>query len=454
MEHRHLEVGDLCLGLLVVLFVVGASPLASAQQATPKPNILFILSDDYGIDGVGCYGSDRFRGKTPNLDELARTGTRFDRCFAAPVCGPSRCMVITGRYAFRTGGLSNDTSPTLSPKIEPSIAKVLKQAGYVTGMAGKWRQMGGLAGEWGFDDYRMSKEAESPSRITAYIENGKEVPKPKDAWYPDIQQAFALEFLRRHRNETFFLYYPSHLVHDPIVATPDSKPGESDRNTLYDDNVKYLDKQVGELVAELERLGLREKTLIVFAGDNGTDPGGGRFSTIGGRRLSGGKRDMLEGGANVPLIASWKGTLPEGRVVRDLVSFVDLMPTFADFAGAQLPKDVTLDGRSFAPQLRGEKGNPREWIYVQYFPPREDAHTHPHGRWYARSDRWKLNESGELFDMRDAPFTEPLVPAGSTDPAAVAARKQLQGVLDQLNPEAGKSEPLPRQAPATRPAPR
>ncbi len=104
-------------------------------------------------------GSDRFKGKTPNIDALATSGMRFERCYAAPICGPARALFITGRYPFRTGALSNASASVPTPANEPSVAKILKEAGYVTGMAGKWRQMGGLASEWGFDDYRMSRAA-------------------------------------------------------------------------------------------------------------------------------------------------------------------------------------------------------------------------------------------------------------------------------------------------------
>ncbi len=418
--------------VLTILPSTGAGADPNVAGRSQRPNILFILADDYGIDGVGCYGSDRFKDRTPHLDALAKTGTRFERCYAAPVCGPSRCLLITGRYGFRTGGLSNATAERPTPKTEPSVAKILKQSGYVTGMAGKWRQMGGTAGEWGFDEYLMSDTPSGHSHVKTYSENGKKVEKEAEVYYPDVQQAFALDFLRRHRAEPFYFYYSSHLVHDPIVPTPDSKQGQESKQVLYDDNVVYLDRQIGQLVSELDNLGLRERTLIVFSSDNGTDVGRGP-STMGGRRLSGGKRDMLEGGVGVPLIASWMGTIPAGRVLRDLVDFTDVLPTFADVAGAKLPDRVTFDGRSFAPQLRGAKGTPREWVFVQYG-----------NNWHVRDDLWKLNESGELFDLKDAPFVEKPVPADATDASASAARERLQAVLAQLNPAEGKTEPSPR----------
>ena len=138
----------------------------------------------------------------------------------------------------------------------------------------------------------------------------------------------------------------------------------------------YMDKQVGLIVTELERLALREKTLIVFSGDNGT---AARFpTTIGGRAISGHKGQMLEGGSRVPLVANWKGVTPEGKVLKDLVDFSDMYPTFAEVAGAKMPAELTFDGQSYAPQLRGQAGKPRGWVFVQLGE-----------RWYARSLRWK-----------------------------------------------------------------
>ncbi len=154
----------------------------------------------------------------------------------------------------------------------------------------------------------------------------------------------------------------------------------------------------------------------------------GQPNTIGGRKINGVKGTMLEGGSRVPLIANWKGVAPAGRVLKDLVDFSDILPTFVEVAGAKLPQGVTIDGRSFAPQLRGQKGQPREWIYVQLG-----------SRWYVRDDGWKLNQAGELFDMKDSPFVEELVPADAKNDAAVAARKRLQAVLDKLSPATGKT---------------
>lgn len=405
---------------------------ASGQRVKPasRPNIVFVLSDDYGLDGVGCYGSDRHKGRTPNLDVLARGGIRFERCYSTPLCGPTRCQIMTGRYPFRTGGLTNPTAGRPVPQDEYPLARILKEAGYATCHVGKWRQMGATPADWGFDEYITDPTAGGWYWQKSYTKNGQLVESEKEIYYPDVTHDFAVDFIRKHAStgsspvKPFFLYYASHLVHAPILRTPDSKPGEENRETLYNDNVAYLDKQVGALVAELDRLKLRENTLIVFSGDNGT---AGQSGTINGRQINGHKGTMLEGGARVPLIANWKGVAPAGRVLKDLVDFSDLLPTFAEVTGAKVPGNVAYDGRSFAPQLRGEKGKPREWIFVQL------------GRnWYVRDDGWKLNQAGELFDMKDSPFIEKLMPADVKDEAAVAARKRLKAVLDKLNLAGGK----------------
>jgi arylsulfatase A len=193
------------------------------------------------------------------------------------------------------------------------------------------------------------------------------------------------------------------------------------------DNINYMDKLVGKLSAALERLKLTENTLVIFVGDNGVHPGEADRSTIHGRRLSGAKGTMLEGGSLVPCIASWPGTIPAANSSSALTDFSDFLPTLAELAGGKLPEGVTIDGRSLAPILKGEVGYPRESIFVQL------------GRnWYAREPSWKLTHSNELFDMSDAPFVEKAVAADSTDPEAVAARKRLQAKLNQLNVTAGK----------------
>ncbi len=406
--------------LTVLISLVPSTTFAAPAQ---RPNIVFILADDYGLDGVGCYGSDRFKGKTPNLDRLAETGTRFTQAYAPPLCGPSRCTIMTGRYVFRSGGVTNQTAGGPSFRNEPSVARTLREAGYATGMAGKWRQMGDTPGDWGFDEWLTDPTAGGWYWQKSYTKDGRLVETKQEFYGPDVCMDFTRDFLQRHHAQPFYFYFPTHLIHGPILRTPDSRSGTTD---YYDDNVAYLDKQVGQLVAELDRLGVREKTLILFTGDNGTARFGSDRSFLNGRKINGQKGTVLEGGSRVPLIANWKGTMPAGQVFNDLIDFTDFFATFAEVAGARIPAGVTFDGRSFAPRLRGEPGHPRDWIFVQLG-----------ANWYVREQGFKLTQKGELFDMSDTPFVEKPVPVGTMTESSRAASKRLQAVLDQLNPNSG-----------------
>ncbi len=409
------------LTLLALAFI--SLPTLAAE--TTKPNIILIYADDLGLDGVSCYGADKHQ--TPNIDKLAMSGTRFETCYAAPLCGPSRCLLMTGRYAFRTGGIGNGSwrsgGPGAKSADEPSVAKLLKQGGYATGQAGKWRQVGETPRDWGFDEYVTDPTAGGWFWKDSYEKNGEQVNAGKEVYNPDIIHAFSIDFITRNKEKPFFLYYAMHLVHGPILRTPDSKEGSD----LYEDNIRYMDKQVGGIVAEIEKLGLREKTLIIFSADNGTALN--YPSTIGGRMINGKKASMLEGGSRVPYIASWPGVTPAGKVSKDIVSIADQLPTFAELGGAKLPEGVKIDGISLASQLRGEKGTPREWAYVQLG-----------NKWFVREQGWKMNESNELFDMSDAPFVEKPVAAAEDSETSKATRARLTAVLAELNPAAGKTD--------------
>ena len=414
--------------LFVNLFVGLCGFAASALAAERPPNILFILADDFGLDGVGCYGSEKH--KTPNIDKLADSGLRFETCYAAPLCGPSRCLLMTGRYAFRTGGLVNQSwrpgGTGAKSSNENSIPKLLKQAGYATGMAGTWRQMGETPRDWGFDEYTTDPSASGWYWQTRHLKNGRVETVQEGTYAGDVIHEFTLDFIRRNKERPFFFYYSMHHVHGPILRTPDSpKAGRAD---LYEENIRYMDKQVGAVVAELEKLGLREKTLVVFSGDNGT--AAGHPSPIGGRIINGRKGGLLEGGSRVPFIASWPGVTPAGKVSQDILSFADPHATFAELAGATLPAGMKFDGVSFAPQLRGEKGAPRQWASVQLG-----------ARWFVREPGFKMNEKGELFDMSDAPFVEKPVAATGDSETSKAARQRLAAVLAELNPAGGRTDP-------------
>ena len=398
---------------------------AMHAQTARKPNIIFILADDLGIGDVGCYGADNY--KTPHIDKLASGGTRYTNAYTAPLCGPSRSLIMTGRYAFRTGATNQDATGLMEPKAEKMMPSVMKPAGYATTSIGKWGQLPLGPAEFGFDEHLTFKGSgvywNSQPKGERYWINGKQRDlKPKE-YLPDVMHNSVVDFITRHRNDPFYVYYPMSHIHGEILPTPDSAPGGED---YYADNISYMDKLVGKLVADLERLKLRENTLIVFIGDNGTAGGHAPTSTIGGRRISGQKGQMLEGGALVPMIVNWPGKTPAGKVSHDLIDSTDFMPTFAELAGAKLPASTVIDGHSFAPQIFGKKGQPREWIYIQLAK-----------QWYVREQAWKLDQSGQLFDMSKAPFEEPAVPADTKNPAAIAARKRLQAALDKLNPAGG-----------------
>jgi arylsulfatase A len=403
----------------------GKGILKEILDSGRKPNIIFILADDLGVGEVSCYGADNY--KTPSIDKLAQTGVRFTHAYTPSLCGPSRATILTGRYLFRTGATNQDSTGRMKPSMETMMPNILKPAGYVTAAIGKWGQLPLEPSDFGFDYYLKFTGSgiywNTQAKGKKYLVNGEERILRDKEYMPDVMHQHVIEFITKHRDVPFYLYYSLSHVHAEILPTPDSTPDSKD---TYADNVTYMDKLVGKLIAELDRLKLRENTLIVFFGDNGTAGGHANRATIGGKRLSGQKGTMLEGGSLEPLIVNWPGVAPEGKVNHDMIDSTDFIPTFAEIAGAKLPGNKVLDGRNFAAQIRGEKGKPREWIFIQLA-----------GMWYTREAGWKLNEKGELYDMSSAPFEEKLVAADTKDPAAIAARKRLQAALDQLNPAGG-----------------
>ena len=409
------------LFLLLFVFIGHALP----GQKTKKPNIIFILADDLGIGNISCYGSDQF--KTPNIDKLASTGMRFTHGYTAPLCGPSRALILTGRQPFRTGTTNQDRVGKLEPSKEICLPSVLKTAGYTSLMVGKWSQFPLQPSDFGFDQYMRfqasGKYWNTQPANKSYTKNGEIVPLLDGEYLPDLMHNQVVDFISKNKNKPFFAYYSMSHIHGEILPTPDSKPDSKD---LYTDNINYMDKLVGKLVKALDSLKMRQNTIIVFVGDNGTAAEGASRATVQGKKLSGKKGDMLECGSLVPWIVNWKGGGQSGKVINDLVDATDWMPTFAALTGAKLPDNVILDGKSFAPQLKGEKGTPREWIFMELG-----------NQWYVREEKWKLNRANELFDMRNAPFEEILIPADSKDEIAMSARQRLSAVLKSINPEGG-----------------
>jgi arylsulfatase A len=311
--------------------------------------------------------------------------------------------------------------------VETMMPAYLKKAGYVTASIGKWGQLPLNPSDFGFDHYLKFKGSgvywNTQDNGKTYLLDGVQKNLNDKEYLPDVMHKDLINFLTQNRNKPFYVYYSLSHVHADILPTPDSKP---DSKNIYADNISYMDKLVGQLVSELERLKLSDNTILVFFGDNGTAQGRANAATIGGRRLSGQKGSMLEGGSLEPMIVYWPGVTPKGKVLNDLISAVDFVPTFAEIAGVKLPEDKVLDGQSFNALLHGEKATTRSSIFVQLA-----------NMWYVRSSGWKLNEKGELYDMSKAPFEEILVPVDTKDPNALAARKNLQADLDKLNPAGG-----------------
>jgi arylsulfatase A len=416
--------------LFLAFIGLGAAAQNSKTIKKPsKPNIIFIFADDLGIGNIGSYGSDNF--KTPNIDLLAKNGIQFNNAYTAPLCGPSRALIMTGRYAFRTGAMNQDKTGLMKPTEETMIPKVLKAAGYVTTSIGKWGQLPLDPSDFGYDDYLRFKgsgiyTSTDQQKLTHYSINGTDKVLKVGEYMPDLMHNHLVEFISANKDKPFFAYYPMVHVHGEIIATPDSKPDSKD---FFTDNIVYMDKLVGKLMHVLDSMNLRENTLVFFMGDNGTSAEAVLKSTVNGKQLSGKKGSMKECGSLVPMIANWPGKIKGGQVSSQLIDGSDFFPTFAEITGAKLPDSTIIDGRSFAPNLLGKKGKPRDWIFMELG-----------SDWYAREAKWKLNRAGELFDMSNAPFEEPLVAVDMQGAEALAAQIRLQAVLESLDPESGKMD--------------
>ena len=407
--------------------VVFCSGTAAQKNKLEKaqPNIIFILADDLGIGDVSAYGSDN--NKTPLIDKLALEGIRFTNAYTAPLCGPSRARILTGRYAFRSGAVNQDRVGLIKPADEIITPSILKKAGYTSAMIGKWSQFGSTPAAFGFDEYLTFKgsgvywSTEKKGAETYFI-NGKELPLPADVYMPDLMHQQVTKFISAHQNTPFFLHYSMVHVHANIQRTPYSQSGSD----LYTDNTAYMDKLVGDLVHVLDSLHMRDNTLIIFMGDNGTASKYAERSSIGGKQLSGKKGTMLECGSLVPTMISWPGRIKPGRISNQLIDACDFLPTLAELAGVNLPTDRVIDGKSFLPLLLDASKLHRDWIFMELG-----------NQWYVRDAKWKLTRDEKLFDMRNAPFEEILVQNPASKTTTQAAFAKLQAVLTQLQPAAG-----------------
>jgi arylsulfatase A len=420
--------------IIVALFalVLVAGLPGSAGGAERKPNVVLILIDDFGYECVTANGGESY--KTPVMDKLAATGVRFEQCYAQPLCTPTRVQLMTGQSNRRNYSHFGHLDPS-----QTTFGNLLKKAGYATCITGKWQLANGFEGpkHFGFDEYCLWQLTRRPDRYKnpGLEVNGKTYDYTANEYGPDIVNEYALEFITKQKDQPFFLYYPMMLTHSPYDATPDSADyidaksgkGKGKAGGHFGDMVAYTDKLIGKLVDKLDALKLRDNTVILILGDNGT--GRGTPSKFKGRDVVGGKGTTTTWGNHVPGIGNWPGQFAKGKVSQDLIDSTDFLPTICEVAGVTVPAELKIDGRSFLPQLRGEKGNPRDSLYVWY---------NPSGGAKAKAEfthdgHYKLYADGRFFAVdKDDNETAPLAD-GSLDATAKAAKTKLAAALKQYD---------------------
>lgn len=363
----------LCLGALAITSTV----LNADEKAVTKPNIVFIMVDDLGKEWLSCYGADG--GVTPNIDALAKGGMKFHNAYSMPACSPSRTTILTGKYPWRTGWVGHWDVPRWGvgyfdwkKKENTTFARLMKGLGYATCAAGKWqindfRIEPKAMQKHGFDDWAMwtGYETGTPASDKRYHDPYINTPDAGSKTYvgefgPDIYTDRLIQFMRAHKDEPMCLYYPLPLLHSPFVSTPDAANAKS-RIDRFKSMLFYVDKMVGRLVSEIDDLGIRERTIIIFTSDNGTDPK--ITGSRGGAVVKGAKGTETEGGVNAPFIVNAPGLVPAGVESDALVDFTDILPTLVELGGGQIPEGLIIDGSSIAPLIIGkETASKRKWI--------------------------------------------------------------------------------------------
>jgi len=429
--------------LLIALLAFGLLTLTLETRAADAGpvNIVLIMADNLGKEWFGCYGSEE--GATPNIDRLAAEGCRFDVCYTVPICGPSRAMLLTGRHPYRTGWTIHHDAALysgggLDPSREVTFARPFRQAGYATAVVGKWQidnlyDQPDVLKRHGFDHWCMwpgsiDRQRVSNEDFAAFMQaveqrdgnrvlalnrgiesrywdpvlniDGK-IERRQGEFGPDVCQEYAIEFLRRHRDEPFLLYYPMVLTHglsmaQPVIGVP---PRREPSGSLADDYramVSYVDQQVAGIVRTLDELKLRERTIVIVATDNGTEHQvSAKFK---GKIVQGGLYTLEEIGVSVPLIFNAPGRIPAG-LQGTTSDFSDLFPTICQLAGVAVPQELKLDGHSHASFLLGSPGAAagRPWAFAQY-----------HTTRVVRSGPYKLYSDGRfrrmMADLSEAPI--------------------------------------------------
>lgn len=409
------KIGLISLALFITAGLTGCGE-TETDQSSP-PNIVILLTDDMGYGDLGSYGNPTIN--TPSIDGLASQGVRFTSFVTAPWCVPSRTELLTGRHMPRVdlGGATGSDGEGGLPDSELTLAEGLKQAGYATGMAGKWhlgyKQEKFLPTSQGFDswfglpysnDYRkpwvQTEEPLGMYRGTEMVEH----PINQDSLIIRYTEE-AVDFIESHADgeQPFFYYLAYNMPHLPIHTTEEFR-GQS-VGGFYGDVIETIDWSVGEVLKILRHQGLANNTIVFFASDNGpwNDlpdrmlQGGNKYWHTGSAGpLRGSKASTYEGGTRVPAMIKWPGFIPSGQVIRELAGMPDIYRTLLEVAGAELP-DHTLDGYNLMPFLTGESDQSPRTEYPYFLRGELQAY---------RDGPWKLRLAGrepELFNMQDDP---------------------------------------------------
>lgn len=382
--------------LLLASLVTGG--LRAAQP--PPPNIVWIWADNLAYGDLGVYRSDHV--KTPVIDRLAAEGARFTQYYVAhTVCSPSRAALLTGRQPFRVGivDVLRPDGPSGLPADEITLAEALRGQGYATQAIGKWHlgdRRKFLPTQNGFDHYFGLPYSMDMLPTVLYRDNEivdrLDGDKVQDVTIRMTDEA--IRFIESNRERPFFLYF-SHTIPHPPLNLPKSvrTPGRP----IYDDAIEHMDEQIGRVIDALDRLGLRENTLVIFTSDNGPMNRGGDTGGLRGRI-----RDSYEGGVRVPFIARWPGSIPPGQVIDTPAIAYDMFPTLLMLAGGQLPSDRVYDGQDIWPVLSGKgdfhRQKPFIWVYLDNVTAIRD------GRWKLHvAHRDQTLDPPELYDIEQDP---------------------------------------------------
>lgn len=402
-----IQLNNMVLGVLGCVLLVGLHPAAAAAV---RPNIIVIVADDLGYADVGFNGCREI--STPNIDSLARQGVRCSNGYVShPFCSPTRAALLTGRYQQRFGHENNpvldvnDTTIGL-PTNQVTVAQLLQSAGYQTIAVGKWHLGGALRfhpNARGFTDFFGFLAGDHvyfsakliPQNPNTLMRNHEPVAEPE--YLTDAFSREAANYIQKYKAQPFFLYLAYNAVHKPLQASQkylDRFSGIADeRRRNYAAMTSAMDDGIGRVLQAVEVNHLERNTVIFFVSDNG----GCRYeiSPAHNDPLRGYKGDLFEGGIRVPFVMRWLGHLPEGRVYGEPVCAIDIFPTAAALAGAELPAHLKLDGVNLVPYLLGElPGPPHPRLYWR---------TGGGITWAVREGRYKLvqNQPGppELYDL-------------------------------------------------------